>query len=505
MNKSIILAATVALLLFASMPCQSRAEIEGVKEQPNILFLFADDQRPDTISAWGNEMIETPHIDALAQRGINFTNNYCLGSNSGAVCMPSRAMLNCGRSYFRIDHQLTDQTLMPELLGKAGYQTFVTGKWHNGGKAVTRGFQHGEAVFMGGMCDHTKVKIHDIADGQLVNERVGEKFSSELFADATISFLRNRDKTKPFYAYTSFTAPHDPRQPPLEYREKYYAKDLPKPANFMPQHPFDNGTLVLRDEVLAAWPREWEVIQQQLAEYYGLVTHMDEQIGRILAELEAQGLLENTIIVYSADHGLAMGSHGLLGKQNVYEHSMGCPLIIAGPGVEAKTTDAFTYLLDIMPTVLEVAGIEAPENLDGESLWPIINGEKEGVRDTVFLSYRNFMRAIRKGNMKMIFYNHCNHAQLFDLEKDPHELNNLLETLEGRPSHEVEEYAKTIGMLVDEMRAAQEAFGDNLPLKNDDPAPREIDLSGHKRKADHWQPDWIVEKYFDAEPVGAKK
>lgn len=491
-------------LLFATCllgeegPSVDRDEGTTSLKRPNILFLFADDQRPDTIGAWGNERIQTPSIDSLAHRGISFRNNYCLGSNSGAVCVPSRAMVMSGRSYFKINNQLKGVSLMPELLGHAGYETFATGKWHNGAESILRGFQRGEAVYLNGMGDHTKLNVVDLVDGEAVNPRVGKKFSSELFADATIKFLQTRDKSKPFFAYTAFTSPHDPRQPPPRYREMYYQKKLPPPVNFMPQHPFNNGTLVLRDENLAAWPRQWDVIQDQLAEYYGLVTHMDDQVGRVLKELETQGVLENTIVVFAADHGLAMGSHGLLGKQSVYEHSMGCPLIIAGPGIDTpQTSQAFTYLIDIMPTVLRAAGVDLPKNLDGHSLWPVIHGEKDQVRDDVFLSYTGQMRSIRNGDHKMIFYPKFNHIQLFNLTEDPHEMNDLAD--------QKAKYGKLMVELEERLKRAQAQFGDQLPLQVENPKSKEIDLTGTPRKPDRWQPDWIVKKYFDPQPKNDDK
>lgn len=471
---------------FIGQPVSAQSSDQAASTRPNVLFLFADDQRPDTIGAWGNSLVETPNIDSIARRGLSFRSNYCLGSNSGAVCVPSRAMVMSGRSYFKINNQLKDIVLMPELLQASGYETFATGKWHNGKASVLRGFERGKAVYLGGMGDHTKLNVVDLEDGKAVRPRVGAKFSSELFADATIDFLRNRDSSKPFFAYAAFTAPHDPRQPPEEYRERYYQKDLPPPANFMPQHPFNNGTLVLRDEVLAGWPRKWEVLEDQLAEYYGLVTHMDDQIGRILVELKAQGLDKNTMIVYAADHGLAMGSHGLLGKQSVYEHSMGCPLIIAGPNIPTdKSTTAFTYLLDIMPTVLQACGVDVPQNLDGHSLWPIIRGEKESVRDTVFLSYTKQMRSIRFGDHKMIFYPAYNHVQLFDLANDPAELNDLSDS-----------HLELKDQLEKKLLEQQAVFGDKLALRVEQPKSKEIDLTGTKRKPDRWQPEWIIKKYF---------
>jgi len=204
-----------------------------------------------------------------------------MGSMHGAVCQPSRAMLMSGRTLYRVPMDLKKTALMPETLGNAGYTTFGTGKWHNGQESFVRAFQQGQNVFFGGMSDHTKVPLKDIsADGKVIDKGNDNGFSSELFADAAIGFLKSAPDDKPFFAYVSFTSPHDPRQPPKEYVEKYYNNLPPLPDNFMPQHPFFNGWMTGRDEALAAWPRTPEVVQQQLAEYYGMITHMDAQIDR---------------------------------------------------------------------------------------------------------------------------------------------------------------------------------------------------------------------------------
>ncbi len=263
--------------------------------RPNFLFLLADDQRANTISAHGNPSIETPHLDRLVFQGFSFRSNYCLGSNSGAVCVPSRAMIHSGLAYHRMSNDLEGIQTLPEILREQGYVTFATGKWHNGQPSFLRSFSQAKKVFFGGMADHLRVPIEDLGgDGALHNKRSGEMFSSQLFADAAVGFLKSHTKDKPFYAYVAFTAPHDPRQPPESFRDHYYEARPPLPGNFQPQHPFDNGWLVVRDEELAAWPRTPEVISDQLAEYYGLITHLDEQIGRILEALEASGQAENT-------------------------------------------------------------------------------------------------------------------------------------------------------------------------------------------------------------------
>lgn len=457
--------------------------------KPNVLFILADDQRPDSIAAYGNEHIQTPNIDSLVENGYSFRRNYCMGSQHGAVCQPSRAMMMTGQAYFRIPMDLKDVTTFPEHLRKNGYTTFVTGKWHNKAPAILRSFEYGKNIMMGGMSDHIKVPLHDISEnGELINKRIGDGFSSELFADAAIEFIKQQSSDQPFMAYVCMTSPHDPRQPPLEYRKPYYDAKLPLPKNFMPQHPFNNGTLIIRDEDLAAWPREPEVIRDQLAEYYGLITHMDDQIGRILATLKEKGLYENTIIVYAADHGLAVGSHGLLGKQNMYEHSMGAPLLFVGPGIPKGESTALSYLYDIFPTVCDAIDLPMDLSLDGKSLEPIWQKKSDSVRDKVFLSYKDNQRALVQDRWKLIRYPKINYSQLFDLKNDPHELNNLAED---------SNHTLLVMSLMAQLKEEQAHFGDTAKLEVKIPQPFYKDLTGTPRKPDRHQPKWIVEKYFD--------
>ncbi len=489
------IAATVLALLACAPPAADEAAGDPEPPpRPNILFLFADDQRADTIGAWGNDLIDTPNLDRLAAEGWSFRRNYVFGSNSGAVCVPSRAMVLTGRSWMRSPNRMEGVPTLPRLLESERYRTFIAGKWHNGEEALLRAFDRGTAIYLGGMADHTQTEVQDIENGGMVRRRVGERFSSELFADAVIEFLDERaaaeasgEPEQPFFAYVPFTAPHDPRQPPSEYRERYYDRNLPLPANYKPQHPFDNGALILRDENLAAWPRTEDVIRDQLAEYYGLITHLDEQVGRILGALDGNGQAENTIVVYAADHGLSVGSHGLLGKQNLYEHSMRCPLIIRGPDIPHGTTDAFTYLYDLFPTLLTAGGVEMPPGIDGRDLAPLWSGGDPTWRQSVFLPYRDVMRAVRDDRFKLIVYPNVNHRQLFDLAEDPDELTNLI----ADPDHK--ETASRLEALLEGWRTA---LGDTVPLSVSDPAPLHRDLTGTEREPDRWQPDWIVEKYF---------
>lgn len=473
----------LSISLLALSPCQQATD------RPNILLLFADDQRADTIAAWGNQHIRTPHIDSLVRKGISLRANYTFGSNSGAVCIPSRAMLMSGRTWLDLPNDLKDAKLLPETLRQAGYTTFATGKWHNGTASLTRAFPSAKSIFLGGMADHTQTPIADIVDGKLVNQRVASKFSSEEFADQVIGFLNSHKEADPFFCYAAFTAPHDPRNPPEEFRQPYYQNRPPLPPNFLPQHPFNNGICKnVRDENLLGYPRDRKLLSDQLCEYYGLITHLDGQVGRILNALEKSGKAKNTLVIYAADSGLALGSHGLLGKQSLYEHSMRCPLIIAGPGVPPNTTtQSFTYLLDLYPTLCQIAKTKSPENLAGHSLQSLWTDPKAKLRPNLFMPFQNLMRSINDGRHKLIVYPQINRRQLFDLQADPHETTDLI--TDARQ-------AINLASLQALLAAEQKGYGDKQPLQVTNPQNGVIRYDDFDRKADQWQPRWIIEKYF---------
>jgi arylsulfatase A-like enzyme len=209
----------------------------------------------------------------------------------------------------------------------------------------------------------------------------------------------------------------------------YNPKKITLPANFLIKHPFDNGDLNVRDEQLLPVPRDPEAIKKDIALYYGMVSEMDAQVGRILEALEKSGLKENTLIVFAGDNGLAVGQHGLLGKQNLYEHSIRVPMIISGPGVPVnKKTSGFTYLSDITPTIMDYLQVQKPTSVEGRSLVPVIRDPSKKVRSSIYNVYGHWSRSIKtEDGLKMIVYNVDGTAttQLFDLKNDPLEIQDL--------------------------------------------------------------------------------
>ncbi len=481
--------ALLGLLLLCLGGCTPQADSP---EAPNILFIISDDQRADALGVAGNPHIQTPYLDALAQEGVRFVNNYAMGGHHGAICAPSRAMLMSGKSLFNVYDRLNGVATMPQTFRENGYVTFGTGKWHNEREAFAEGFEIGKKVMLGGMSDHFSVPLRDLQSDGTFSEVKRDGFSTDLFADAAIDFINSYgagDQAQPFFAYVSFTAPHDPRSPSPAYIGHYPDGSIPPPVNFMPRHPFDNGTLIIRDEFLGVWPRTEDDVRNQLSDYYGLITHIDARVGDMLAALEAHGLRENTLVVFTSDHGLAVGSHGLLGKQNLYEHSTKAPLILAGPGLpKNEVREALVYLYDLFPTLGAYAGLLIPEGVEGKDLSAVIAGEEAGVRQALFTAYRDIHRAIRDERWKLIRYPKLDHTQLFDLENDPHELNNLA----GEPEH-----AEKVAEMMVLLRQWQEAKRDTVALTAPEIAPMAYDLSETLRHPDHHQPAYTMERFFE--------
>ncbi len=347
-------------------------------KRPNILFFIADDHRFDALGCNGDPTVKTPNLDALAAAGTNFHHTFMMGGLSGAVCIPARAALHTGTGTFRtsmgneVDKNGPLMTLKPDnitlgaTLHGVGYHRHGIGKWHNDKASFNRSFESGSAIFLGGMHDQWRTPIQPYDPTGAYNKAKvsdGTKHSTDIFCDAAVDFLKDYQSENPFFLYVSFTSPHDPRTAPKQFHAMYKPEEMPLPPSFMAQHPFDNGDLYLRDEQLAAFPRTEPEIQRHTADYYAMISHMDARIGDVLKTLSARGFDENTIVIYTADHGLGVGRHGLMGKQNMYDHSVRVPLLMCGPGIpQGKTSEALTYSFDLYPTLCDMAGAGVPDN-----------------------------------------------------------------------------------------------------------------------------------------------
>ena len=462
MNK-LLLRLIFPLLLFLSTDARTK---------PNILLLVTDDQRPDTVAALGNDEIETPNLDRLVERGTSFLGATC----ANPLCVPSRAEILTGCSGFRngvlgmggerIEPKLT---LLPAAMAAGGYHAWYSGKWMNDGKPLTRGYHETQGLFSGGGGTWKKGEVilgrkgrpitgyrnwtfKDAKGKPDLDKGIGlTPLTDKHIADGVLEFLR-RKTNKPFFLHVNFTGPHDPLIYPLGYKDKYKPAEMKLPSNFLPRHPFDHGNFDGRDERLLPWPRTKEGVLDELAVYYAVIDHIDKQVGRILGQLEADGRLKNTIVIFTSDHGLALGSHGLMGKQNMYEHSIRVPLVIAGPDVpKNKRSQALCYLRDLYPTICDFAGISVPKSVEGKSLKPVIAGKQDAVYPEIYGYFRDKQRMVRDKRFKLIHYPHLDRQQLFDLLEDPFELKDL---------SSVKHYSKVFSQLQDKLFKQMQEWGE---------------------------------------------
>jgi arylsulfatase len=474
----IIRTAVAALLCVLESNLEAAANRFAAPGQgrPNFLFLFSDDQTFRALGRLGEWEVKTPNLDRLARRGLLFTHCFNQGGWSGAVCIPSRTMLNTGRTVWQCRSTngqgiAEGVPLWGETLGAAGYDTFMAGKWHIPDAALKRSFKslgpltggflpstsEGDEAYRRPAAgnpwtpDDPKWKGHWLdMEGRTVH-------SSVRIADAAIECLRTNatKSTNPFFMYVAFNAPHDPRQAPREFLDLYPSAKLKLPPSFLPIHPFPiEAGYSGRDEILAPYPRTPDVIRVHLQEYYAIITHMDAQIGRVLDGLEASGKSGNTIVIFTSDQGLAMGQHGLFGKQNLYDHSLRMPFIMAGPGIpKGKRNDALFNMQSLFATTCEMAGVPVPETVQFPSIAPLITGAKKQLHEALYAAFLDRQRAVRTGQWKLIRTPKEGQVQLFDVKKDPWETRNLA----ADPKHAV-----TLAVLDSKLRKLMVAMKDPL-------------------------------------------
>lgn len=412
----------------------------SAQDRPNFVFIITDDQSQETLSAYTDTPCETPNIDRLARDGMVIHDAHHMGAWIGAVCTSSRTMIMTGRTLWNIPgpaktginvepefRREAAAESMPAVFNRAGYDTFRTCK---------RGNSFNEA--------NQQFAIVRDASKRGGNDEQGSKWHG----DQVIDYLNQRaadDDRDPFLIYFGFSHPHDPRNATPELAAKYGASNdgpgdqvneqaPPLPMSYLPAHPFHHGHPGLRDEekvqgVLTR--RDEATVRNELGREYACIENIDRQIGRVLDKLEEMGELDNTYVIFTSDHGIAVGRHGLMGKQNLYEHTWKVPMIVRGPGVRAGSeASGYVYLLDVYPTLCDLAGIEPPSSVEGKSFRSVLEEDAERIRDLVYGCYcggtKPGMRSIKSDGWKLIEYDvldgEVRETQLFNLKDNPLEL-----------------------------------------------------------------------------------
>lgn len=426
---------------------------------PNVVLLMSDNQPPDTIGALGNGYIDTPALDRLVREGSTFTR----AITANPLCVPSRAEVMTGASGFTnrsapfgrgIDPALP---LWAQVMRQAGYHTWYTGKWHTDGTPRTRGYAEHRALLSSGGAAGQPVTHPTMRNGRPATGFQGFTFKTpdgrpepekgigltphtdRHIADGAIEFIRRRPDA-PFFLHVNFAGCHDPLLPAPGFEKKYDPRTIPLPPNFLPRHPFDWGNAAGRDEKLMPLPLGVDDVKQELADIYAVLSHLDHQVGRILETLSETGQAADTLVIFTTDNGAGVGRHGIRGYQNMYEHAISVPLILAGPGIpRGARFPAQTYLRDLFPTVCELAGIAIPATVEGRSLVPVLAGHASEIHSEVYAYFHGststgpfpIERMVRTTRWKLIYYSHLDRYQLFDLELDPLELRDLSAT----PAH----------------------------------------------------------------------
>ena len=445
------------------------------QQKPNFLFIFADDYSFEAVRALGCDEIHTPNIDRLVNSGTTFTHTYNQGGWNGAICVASRTMLMTG-AYLWKAHERSDSlgkdaeagVFWPQLLEAQGYDTYMSGKWHVkiDPERVFKTVRNVRA----GMPRDTKMGYNRPLEGvedtwkpwdkSLGGFWKGGRHWTEVQADDGIDYLNMANESdNPFFIYLAFNAPHDPRQSPKEFVDMYPLDKVKTPENFLPMYPYAKEMAAgpgLRDEDLAPFPRTGFAVKTHRQEYYAIITHLDREIGRVLDQLEANGQADNTYVFFTADHGLSVGHHGLLGKQNMYDHSVRVPMVINGPGIEAgRRIHAPIYLQDAMATTLEWADADVPDAIDFKPLQPLLKNPDADHYEYIYGAYLDKQRMVTDGKYKLIHYPDADATLLFDLVADAIEFNDLADD---------EKYADLKGKLWAELKNLQPSTGDTVEL-----------------------------------------
>ncbi|WP_274362550.1 sulfatase family protein [Paenibacillus thermotolerans] len=453
-------------------------------KRPNIVFIMSDDHASHAMSCYGSKVNVTPNIDRIASEGIRFDNCFCTNS----ICSPSRAAILTGK-YNHLngvkaidEHFDGTQTTFPKLLQADGYQTAMIGKWHlgHGGNADPTGFDYWNVI--NGQGDYHEPEFYEM--GEL---RTYSGYVTDLITDFSLQWLEQRDRTRPFLLMCHHKAPHRPWDPDEKHKHLYEDEDIPEPETFYDDYESRAQAAVnanmrienmIERDTKGAPPeglsdievKRWKY-QRYMKDYLRCVASIDDNVGRLLDYLDAEGLAEDTIVIYTSDQGFFLGDHGWFDKRFMYEESLRMPFVVRYPREipAGSATDAMALNVDFAQTFLDYADIPAPEDMQGHSLRPLFRNETpEGWRTSMY--YRYWMHldvhhnvyshyGIRTHDYKLIYYyaealgtagsldeRRPPEWELFDLRKDPYEMKNVY----ADPS-----YADIISQLKQELAELQ--------------------------------------------------
>lgn len=480
-------------------------------EKPNILFIFTDDHAAHAMSCYGSKINQTPNLDRIANGGMLFRNCFCTNS----VCGPSRAAILTGKfshlnGFYRNGDKFDgSQQTFPKLLQAAGYQTAVVGKWHL--VSDPTGFDYWNILIGQGPYYNPPM----IENGQRV-EHTG--YTTEILTDITLDFLQNkRDKSKPFMVMYQHKAPHREWEPGPKYLTMYDDVTIPEPPTLFDDYAgrgsaarnqemtvarhLNNRDLKLvppnnlTPDQLVAWNAAYEPknsefkkanlqgdelirwkYQRYIKDYLRCVAAVDDNVGRVLDYLDSSGLADNTVVIYASDQGFYLGDHGWFDKRFMYEESYRQPFLVRWPGVikpGSVNTDLVSNL-DFAETFLDIAGVQVPGDMQGESLVPILKGNTPSDwRKSLYYHYYEYPAVhmvqrhygVRTARHKLINFYKTNEWELFDLESDPQEL---------RSKYDDPAYAEVVRELkteLDRLRKVYQVPEDTLPDTPSD-APR---------------------------------
>ena len=463
-------------------------------DRPNVLLIMVDQWRGDCLGAAGHPVVQTPFLDRLAGQGARFTRAY----SATPTCIPARASLmtglrpiHHGRVGYRDGVPWDYPVTLAGEFTRQGYQTQAVGKMHFYPERTQLGFQNVILHSPTGIVRQARQRGEDpdrvddylpwlrselgrdasfLDHGIDSNSWVARPWDkperthpTNFVAQQAAGFLRRRDPRKPFFLYASFNAPHPPYDPPAWAFEQYLHGPLPEPpvgdwAGIFDEYRKPGDPTALAGEI------EPEQLRRAMAGYYGHISHVDQQLNFLLEELAQLGLRDNTIICFLADHGEMLGDHHLFRKGFGYEGSARIPMLINGPGIPAGVvdTDTVVELGDVMPTLLDLAGLPCPQQIDGLSFAAPARGEEAAFRAVLHGEHTLLGQSLQwltDGHQKYLWFSGSGREQLFDLDRDPQELTDLAVDAghRGRLDH-------WRSRLIAELAGREEGFTDGTRL-----------------------------------------